>query len=86
VRGHVGPDDNIQGDHTDIRPKEEVERWKKRDPIIRIETFLLENNFLNDQDRFQIRNEVESEIKDALSFARSSSFPRHEEVGENVFS
>ena len=23
LRGHVGPDDNIQGSHTDIRPEEE---------------------------------------------------------------
>jgi len=33
LRGHVGPDDNIQGLHTDIRPKEEVEKWKKKDPL-----------------------------------------------------
>ena len=24
LRGHVGPDDNIQGSHTDIRPEEEI--------------------------------------------------------------
>ena len=32
-RGHVGPDDNIQGSHTDIRPKEEIEAWLKKDPL-----------------------------------------------------
>ena len=32
-RGHVGPDDNIQGSHTDIRPKEEIADWLKKDPI-----------------------------------------------------
>ena len=32
-RGHVGPDDNVQGAHTDIRPKAEIRRWLKRDPI-----------------------------------------------------
>jgi len=32
-RGHVGPDDNIQGDHTDIRPRSEVESWLQKDPI-----------------------------------------------------
>ena len=33
LRGHVGPDDNIQGVHTDIRPKEEEggggEKWRQ---------------------------------------------------------
>jgi len=29
-RGHVGADDNIQGSHTDIRPKEEICKWQKR--------------------------------------------------------
>jgi len=43
-RGHVGPDDNIQGSHTDIRPKEEVEEWRKRDPIVIFEKYLLEND------------------------------------------
>jgi pyruvate dehydrogenase E1 component alpha subunit len=42
LRGHVGPDDNIQGTHTDIRPRAEVMRWRKRDPITRFERLLLD--------------------------------------------
>ena len=34
LRGHVGPDDNIQGTHTDIRPKKEIDDWKEKDPLI----------------------------------------------------
>jgi len=33
VRGHVGPNDNIQGTQTDIRPADEIERWTHLDPI-----------------------------------------------------
>ena len=40
-RGHVGPDDNIQGTHTDIRPREEMEAWLKKDPICRLERQIL---------------------------------------------
>ena len=36
-RGHVGPDDNIQGSHTDIRPKEEIAAWLRKDPIMNFE-------------------------------------------------
>ena len=41
LRGHVGPDDNIQGEHVDIRPPAEVARWRKKDPIPRFERHLL---------------------------------------------
>ena len=29
----MGPDDNIQGIHTDIRPEEELAMWKANDPV-----------------------------------------------------
>ncbi len=35
LRGHVGPDDNIQGFHTDIRPKDEIAMWQQKDPIMK---------------------------------------------------
>lgn len=38
-RGHVGPDDNIQGSHTDIRPKEEIAVWMENDPIKKFESY-----------------------------------------------
>jgi acetoin:2,6-dichlorophenolindophenol oxidoreductase subunit alpha len=43
-RGHVGPDDNVQGSHTDIRPKQEVEQWLARDPLLRFEQYLAANS------------------------------------------
>ena len=39
-RGHVGPDDNIQGSHTDIRPKDEIEKWLKKDPVKHLENYM----------------------------------------------
>ena len=46
-RGHVGPDDNIQGTHTDIRPKKEVEEWLEKDPIKNLERYLKDNDLLD---------------------------------------
>jgi len=40
MRGHVGPDDNIQGCHTDIRQAEEIAAWRERDPIAKFEKYL----------------------------------------------
>jgi pyruvate dehydrogenase E1 component alpha subunit len=85
MRGHVGPDDNIQGDHTDIRPKEEVELWRKKDPIVRMEKYLLENNILDDESRHRIKNDIENEINDAIAFARNSPFPSKEDLSRHVF-
>lgn len=58
LRGHVGPDDNIQGTHTDIRPPEEVSKWRKRDPIKKFESFLIKNSILEKEDLEKISQEA----------------------------
>lgn len=84
-RGHVGPDDNIQGSHTDIRPKQEVEEWRKKDPIIRFEKYLLENNVLSSDELEEIRKEVEKEVEEAHLFAKNSPYPHESELEKYVF-
>lgn len=84
-RGHVGPDDNIQGSHTDIRPQEEIAMWLDKDPIKRFEQYLLESRLM-DKDRMQlIKDEVTAEIQEAQVFAKASPNPRQEEVNQYVF-
>ena len=84
-RGHVGPDDNIQGAHTDIRPKEEVEQWFQKDPIKNFEKYLVSQSLIDDQTLNAIRTEVEKEIADAHHFARSSSSPDRKDLMKYVF-
>lgn len=85
LRGHVGPDDNIQGLHTDIRPKEEVEGWRKRDPVKNFENFLLQNGILSQDKIDQIKLTIEEEIKEAHIFARTSPYPDERELDRYVF-
>lgn len=85
LRGHVGPDDNIQGLHTDIRPKEEVESWRKRDPVKNFENFLLQNGILSQDEIDQIKLTIEEEIKEAHIFARTSPYPDERELDRYVF-
>ena len=85
LRGHVGPDDNIQGLHTDIRPKEEVEGWRKRDPVKNFENFLLQNGILSQDEIDQIKLTIEEEIKEAHIFARTSPYPDERELDRYVF-
>lgn len=85
LRGHVGPDDNIQGTHTDIRPIEELKRWERKDPIKKFEKFLLRNKILSKQDRKKISKEVEKEVKEAHAFAKESPYPKEDDLGKYVF-
>ncbi len=84
-RGHVGPDDNIQGAHTDIRPKEEVEQWFQKDPIKNFEKYLVSKSLIDDEALNAIRTEVEKEISDAHHFARSSPSPDKKDLMKYVF-
>jgi TPP-dependent pyruvate/acetoin dehydrogenase alpha subunit len=85
LRGHVGPDDNIQGTHMDIRPEKEIEKWRKRDPIRRFEAFLVKNRTLKKVDLERVNQEVEAEVKEAHRYARMSSYPKPNELTKYVF-
>ncbi len=85
LRGHVGPDDNIQGTHKDIRPKKEIEKWKKKDPIKRFEAFLIRNRVFKKEDLIKINQEVEEEVKEAHRYAKMSPYPNSNEIKKYVF-
>jgi pyruvate dehydrogenase E1 component alpha subunit len=85
LRGHVGPDDNIQGTHTDIRPAEEVARWRARDPLSILRATLLEQGRLTEAVAARIAAETEAEVQAALQHARASHFPPEEELARYVF-
>jgi len=84
-RGHVGPDDNIQGSHTDIRPKQEVEEWLLKDPIKKFEHYLVDHQLIDKQEFAEIREEVEKEVADAHTFAKESPYPKESELTKYVF-
>ncbi len=85
MRGHVGPDDNIQGAHTEIRPQEGVDEWRKEDPIARFEMYLLENGVLGVREMVRISGEVKAEVEEAFRLAKTSPYPEPGELGKSVF-
>ena len=85
LRGHVGPDDNIQGACTDIRPKEEVAVWLKKDPIQKFELFLVKNKILSKTDMDNIKKQAAKEVQKAHAFALKSPYPKKGEVTKYVF-
>jgi TPP-dependent pyruvate/acetoin dehydrogenase alpha subunit len=84
-RGHVGPDDNIQGTHTDIRPQEEIELWLAKDPIKKLEKYITDHGLIDENEIEHIEQEVENEVSEAIDFAKSSALPLKEDLKKHVF-
>jgi len=85
LRGHVGPDDNIQGTHTDIRPAEEIKEWTRRDPIQQFERHLLTSGMITLSEIEAMITEIDSEIRDAYQFTQNSEFPQPHELKNYVY-
>lgn len=85
LRGHVGPDDNIQGTHTDIRSQEEVEMWIKKDPIDKFERRFLKEGVLNELEISKIKTDINQTIQDAYAFTSHSPYPKESELNAYVF-
>jgi len=84
-RGHVGPDDNLQGYHTDIRPREEVESWLQKDPLKTFEGYLLKSRLVDKETLDRISLEVEEEVAHAFLFAKKSPLPKRKDLAKYVF-
>jgi len=84
-RGHVGPDDNIQGTHTDIRPAAEVEAWRRKDPLSRLEKYLYNNKLFTKQVLKRLKRSAENEIEEALGTTQKKPPPRESELDRHVF-
>jgi TPP-dependent pyruvate/acetoin dehydrogenase alpha subunit len=84
MRGHVGPDDNIQGSRTDIRPPAEIEEWRRRDPIAQFGKVLRDRGIAREETLSTMKKEVEEEVEAAIALARRAPFPPPEELHSNV--
>jgi TPP-dependent pyruvate/acetoin dehydrogenase alpha subunit len=74
-----------QGDPCNYRTKEEVEEWKKRDPIDGFKKWLFCNKILSMEQAEEIHNEVKRLVDDAEEFAINSAEPNGEELVTDVF-
>jgi pyruvate dehydrogenase E1 component alpha subunit len=80
-RGHHEGDPN-QGRR--YRTAEEIEEWKKRDPIRRLGDRLLEEKILTKKKIASIEARVNEEIDQAVAYANQGEFPTVEEMYEDV--
>ena len=79
ISGHSKSDGNL------YRTKEEIESWKKKDPIQAFRKFLLANKLADAEDLDAIENAAVKAIDDAEEFARNSPEPKLEDLLNDVY-
>jgi len=70
----------------DLRPREELEVWKKKCPVVNFERKLLENSIISREALDTINTQVMQQIEDAVSYALASPLPAPEDALDDVFS
>jgi acetoin:2,6-dichlorophenolindophenol oxidoreductase subunit alpha len=72
-------------DSQNYRTKEEVEKWKEYDPILRYKEHLIEENIVTADEVLKIENKTIAEIKNAADFAEKSAYPDLKELETDVY-
>ncbi len=78
---HVG----VRGMGLSYRTDEEVERWRKRDPITSFEEKLEQQGVLSAAAMAAVHAEVEAEVEAAIEFAEASPMPDVNDLLDDVY-
>ena len=79
LRGHY------EGENMGYRTEEEVEEWKKRDPIPRFRQQLIKMGIITEKEAKEVDSAAHKEVEDAVKFAQESPWPKPEETLEDVY-
>ncbi|MBI5096545.1 MAG: thiamine pyrophosphate-dependent dehydrogenase E1 component subunit alpha, partial [Nitrospirae bacterium] len=66
-------------------PRELLEEWKKKDPIMNMERYLLANKMATEEELKGIDGRVTKEIEEAEAFAEKSPLPEGRDALEGVY-
>lgn len=78
-RGHFETDPLV------YLPQGEMEEWKAKDPIPKLERQIIEHGYGADQDLKRISEEIRAQVEEAADFALSSPWPEPELATQHVF-
>lgn len=74
-----------RGDPGGYRTKDEMQRWRERDPVPRCREVLVNRFRLSEEELSGIERECQEEVEEAVEFARSSPEPTPENCPVHVF-
>jgi len=79
LRGHMEPDDQSYVD------RNELESWKRRDPITLMEQRLLTGGSLSQTELAALRERAQQRVEEAAAFAMASPYPSLDQLTTDVY-
>ncbi len=79
---HCGP---LSDTHLAFRPDGEYDEWRKRCPVVALETRLREAGALTDADIGALKSKIRAEVDEAVAYAKASPFPERSEMLAGVY-
>lgn len=81
---HVGPYYDYEMKRT-YRSKEELELWQEKCPIKQLSNYMIQNNVLSSTEQENIRQTIVKKVNTAIEYAKTSAWPKSEEILHNVY-
>ena len=78
-RGHS------MSDPAKYRSKEEVEEYKKRDPLILVKDIILKNKYLSEEEIRQIDKDIKNQVIEIAEFASSEELPSEDQLYTDIY-
>jgi pyruvate dehydrogenase E1 component alpha subunit len=73
------------GDPLNYREKEEVERWRLKDPIERVKRHIVDQRFASPEELTALEQRIAAEIAEAVEFAKSSPDPTPDQLMTDIY-
>jgi pyruvate dehydrogenase E1 component alpha subunit len=83
--GHGIGDDNTQGYKT-YRSEDELDDWRKRDPIPKLKETLISHGALTERQAADIDEEAKHQVEEAVAFAEESPEPPLDSLFDHLYS
>ena len=72
-------------DSADYVPRELREEWSRRDPILKLQKYMVERGWSSEQDFKEVRTRVLAEIDDAVEWGLKQPYPDPSTLEQNVY-
>lgn len=72
-------------DHLGYRCKDEILKWKSKDPIKRLKENMMSKHMITQREIKEIEEKIKKDIDEAVKFAKSSPFPDKSDLHKHIY-